>query len=145
MCSSGRWKRGCVASATKSLLSNHALKPLVPTLCLVVVVIYSLADKLRNFVAGIFIPQYHFPYAVALCFAQVSALCCCCLADHTFKYGGHLCLHFLTIKKPAHLLFSLHRVLCVLTAGYLLILQLHMPLYLPTHRHKLLIDNSLCI
>lgn len=59
------------ASATKRLLSSHALKPLLPTLCLVVVVIYGLADKLRNFVAGIFIPQYHYPYPVALCFAQV--------------------------------------------------------------------------
>ncbi|XP_037637366.1 uncharacterized protein si:ch211-248a14.8 isoform X2 [Sebastes umbrosus] len=68
---SGRWRRGWCASATRSLSSNHALKPLVPTLCLVVVVIYGLADKLRNFVAGIFIPQYHYPYAVALCFGQV--------------------------------------------------------------------------
>lgn len=63
--------RVCCASAVKGLSSNHALKPLVPTLCLVVVVIYGLGDKLRNFVAGIFIPQYHYPYAVALCFAQV--------------------------------------------------------------------------
>ncbi|XP_049926741.1 uncharacterized protein si:ch211-248a14.8 isoform X1 [Epinephelus moara] len=67
----GRWRRGWCATAMKTLSSNHALKPLVPTLCLVVVVIYGLADKLRNFVAGIFIPQYHYPYAVALCFAQV--------------------------------------------------------------------------
>ncbi|XP_042358686.1 uncharacterized protein si:ch211-248a14.8 isoform X2 [Plectropomus leopardus] len=68
---SARWRRGWCASAMKKLLSNHALKPLVPTLCLAVVVIYGLADKLRNFVTGIFIPQYHYPYAVALCFAQV--------------------------------------------------------------------------
>lgn len=47
------------------------MKSLVPTLCLVVVVIYGLGDKLLNFVANIFIPQYHYPYAVALCFAQV--------------------------------------------------------------------------
>ncbi|XP_010729876.2 uncharacterized protein si:ch211-248a14.8 isoform X1 [Larimichthys crocea] len=69
--SSGRWRKGWCASVAKSLSSNHALKSLVPTLCLVVVVIYGLADKLRNFVAGIFIPQYHYPYAVALCFGQV--------------------------------------------------------------------------
>ncbi|XP_040906515.1 uncharacterized protein si:ch211-248a14.8 [Toxotes jaculatrix] len=69
--SSGRWRTGWCVSAVKSLSANHALKPLLPPLCLVVVVIYSLADKLRNFVAGIFIPQYHYPYAVALCFAQV--------------------------------------------------------------------------
>ncbi|XP_018552467.1 uncharacterized protein si:ch211-248a14.8 isoform X1 [Lates calcarifer] len=69
--SSGRWRRGWCDSVVQSLSSNHALKPLVPALCLVVVVTYGLADRLRNFVAGIFIPQYHFPYAVALCFAQV--------------------------------------------------------------------------
>uniref|UniRef100_H2LK94 Si:ch211-207n2.7 n=1 Tax=Oryzias latipes TaxID=8090 RepID=H2LK94_ORYLA len=59
-------------SVVKSLSSNHALKPLIPTFCLVVVLIYGLADRLRNFVAGIFIPQYHFPYPVALSFALFS-------------------------------------------------------------------------
>lgn len=78
MCSSRRWRRGWNAPAVKSLSSNHSLKPVVPTLCLVVVVIYGLADKLQNFVAGIFIPQYHYPYAVALCFAQVGACCLAC-------------------------------------------------------------------
>ena len=63
---------GWCVSAVKSLLTNQALKPLVPALCLVVVVTYSLADKLQNFVASIFFPQYHYPYAVALSFAQVS-------------------------------------------------------------------------
>ncbi|KAK5908679.1 hypothetical protein CgunFtcFv8_016714 [Champsocephalus gunnari] len=67
----GRWRRGWCASAKKSLLSNHALKPLVPTLFLLVLVIYGLGDKLRNFVLDIFVPQYHYPYAVALSFAQV--------------------------------------------------------------------------
>ncbi|XP_060896015.1 uncharacterized protein si:ch211-248a14.8 [Labrus mixtus] len=71
VCSSGRWNKGWCDSATKSLSSYHALKPLVPALCLVVVVIYGLADKLANFVASIFFPQYHYPYAVALCFVQV--------------------------------------------------------------------------
>ncbi|XP_030296929.1 uncharacterized protein LOC115596215 isoform X2 [Sparus aurata] len=69
-CSGRRW-RGWCASATKTLSSSHVLKPLVPALCLSVVVIYGLADRLRNFVSGIFIPQYHYPYAVALCFGQV--------------------------------------------------------------------------
>uniref|UniRef100_A0A8C6LWV6 Si:ch211-207n2.7 n=2 Tax=Nothobranchius TaxID=28779 RepID=A0A8C6LWV6_NOTFU len=55
----------------KSFPSNHALKPLIPTFCLVVLMIYGQADKLRNFVAGIFIPQYRYPYPVALCFSQV--------------------------------------------------------------------------
>lgn len=67
----GKWGTGWCAYAIRSLSSNHALKPLVPTFCLVLVVIYGLADRLRNFVAGIFIPQYHYPYPVALCFGQV--------------------------------------------------------------------------
>ena len=43
----------------------------VPVLWVPLLVIYVLADKLHRFVAGIFIPQYHYPYVVALCFAQV--------------------------------------------------------------------------
>ncbi|XP_059928511.1 uncharacterized protein si:ch211-248a14.8 isoform X2 [Gadus macrocephalus] len=43
----------------------------VPVLWVPLLVIYVLADKLQRFVAGIFIPQYHYPYVVALCFAQV--------------------------------------------------------------------------
>lgn len=77
MCSSGTWRTGRCTAVVKSLLSNHALKPLIPTVCIVAVVIYSLADKLRNFVAGIFIPQYHYPFAVALCFAQVGGHTAC--------------------------------------------------------------------
>ncbi|XP_054655311.1 uncharacterized protein si:ch211-248a14.8 isoform X1 [Dunckerocampus dactyliophorus] len=64
-----RWTRWrCCAS---SLASNHALKPLMSILCLVVVFAYDLADKLRAFVVRIFIPQYHYPYIVSLCFGQV--------------------------------------------------------------------------
>ncbi|XP_067372744.1 uncharacterized protein si:ch211-248a14.8 isoform X2 [Channa argus] len=69
--SSGRWRRRWYFPVVRSLCPTHLLKSLLPTLGLVVVVIYGLADKLRNFVAGIFIPQYHYPYAVALSFAQV--------------------------------------------------------------------------
>ncbi|XP_056290960.1 uncharacterized protein si:ch211-248a14.8 isoform X2 [Pseudoliparis swirei] len=69
--SSGRWRRGWCASVLTTLSSNRVLKALLPTLCLALVLVYGLADKLRNFVASVFIPQYHFPYAVALCFAQV--------------------------------------------------------------------------
>lgn len=90
LCSSGRWRRGWCASATKRFSSNHALKALVPTLCLVVVVIYGLADKLRNFVAGIFIPQYHYPYAVALCFAQVGANLQITLFSKNLEISGKL-------------------------------------------------------
>ncbi|XP_022054047.1 uncharacterized protein si:ch211-248a14.8 [Acanthochromis polyacanthus] len=66
-----RWGAGWCTYAVRSLSSSHALKPLVPTFSLVLVVIYGQADRLRNFVAGIFIPQYHYPYPVALCFGQV--------------------------------------------------------------------------
>lgn len=49
----------------------RTLNPLVPTFCLVVLVTYGLCDKLRNFVLGIFVPQYHYPYSVSLSFGQV--------------------------------------------------------------------------
>uniref|UniRef100_A0A3B3ZXF7 Uncharacterized protein n=1 Tax=Periophthalmus magnuspinnatus TaxID=409849 RepID=A0A3B3ZXF7_9GOBI len=39
---------------------------MMPTLCLLLFVIYSLGDKLHNFVAGVFIPQYHYPYAAVI-------------------------------------------------------------------------------
>ncbi|KAG7500135.1 hypothetical protein JOB18_010283 [Solea senegalensis] len=71
MTSLRRWRPGRCTKTAERLLCAHALKPLVPALCLVAVVIYILADNLRNFVASIFIPQYHYPFAVALCFAQV--------------------------------------------------------------------------
>lgn len=51
----------------------HTLHPLVPTFCVLVLVIYGLCDELRNFVFGIFVPQYHYSYAVALSFGQVGA------------------------------------------------------------------------
>uniref|UniRef100_A0A3P8UZQ7 Si:ch211-207n2.7 n=1 Tax=Cynoglossus semilaevis TaxID=244447 RepID=A0A3P8UZQ7_CYNSE len=56
-----RWRSGWCSTTS----------PLVHVLCLVLTVVYVLLDKLRNFVAGIFIPQYHCPYVVALSFAQV--------------------------------------------------------------------------
>ncbi|XP_075993315.1 uncharacterized protein LOC142988156 [Genypterus blacodes] len=71
LCKSLRKRKRWCGSVVKSLYSHHALKPLIPALCLVAVLIYSQADRLRNFVAGVFIPQYHYPYAAALCFAQV--------------------------------------------------------------------------
>lgn len=55
----------------KNLSWTPALKPLLPVLLLVAVVIYSLADSLRDFVIGLFIPQYHFHYPVVLCLGQV--------------------------------------------------------------------------
>lgn len=113
--SSGRRWRGWCASATKTLSSSHVLKPLVPALCLSVVVIYGLADRLRNFVSGIFIPQYHYPYAVALCFGQVGA---CCPA----RFNSRLNLNK-SIKSRA--VFACQRHLC--TAGYLLMPQLNLP------------------
>lgn len=38
---------------------------------LLVMVLYALADRLRSFVADIFIPQYHYPFAVPITFVQV--------------------------------------------------------------------------
>lgn len=138
--SSGRRWRGWCASATKTLSSSHVLKPLVPALCLSVVVIYGLADRLRNFVSGIFIPQYHYPYAVALCFGQVGA---CCPARFNsrlnlnksikstavFACQRHLCSLLVVEKQPCLIWLSccLHRALRVLTAGYLLMPQLNLP------------------
>lgn len=69
--SSGRSRTGWCTSAVKRLSSNQALKPLIPTFCLGLLVIYGLADKLRNFVIGLFIPQYHYHYPVVLSFGQV--------------------------------------------------------------------------
>uniref|UniRef100_A0A3Q3W7S6 Uncharacterized protein n=1 Tax=Mola mola TaxID=94237 RepID=A0A3Q3W7S6_MOLML len=66
LCSPRRWTRSWGASVTKSLPSNLALKALIPTLWVGVIVIYNLGDKLRNFVTGIFIPQYHYPYSAVL-------------------------------------------------------------------------------
>lgn len=116
-CSSGRWRKGWCASVAKSLSSNHALKSLVPTLCLVVVVIYGLADKLRNFVAGIFIPQYHYPYAVALCFGQVSA--CWQFTLHNQQNQIIICLSTVPVylnncvtmlHTVSYFMFSLHSI-----------------------------------
>ncbi|XP_038816532.1 uncharacterized protein LOC120017680 isoform X1 [Salvelinus namaycush] len=67
-----RWRR---SACTLRRLSSDVWKPLVPLLCfsatLVVVVLYALADRLRSFVADIFIPQYHYPFAVPITFVQV--------------------------------------------------------------------------
>nr|XP_057914882.1 uncharacterized protein si:ch211-248a14.8 isoform X2 [Doryrhamphus excisus] len=43
----------------------------MPILGLAAVFAYGLADKLRAFVVRIFIPQYHYPYVVSLCFGEV--------------------------------------------------------------------------
>ncbi|XP_036450059.1 solute carrier family 35 member D3 [Colossoma macropomum] len=58
--------RVCVYKGYKSLA------PLLPCgAAVVVVVLYSLADKLHSFVCGIFMPQYHYPYAVPLALIQM--------------------------------------------------------------------------
>lgn len=143
--SSGRRLRGWCALATKTLSSSQVLKPLVPALCLSVVVIYGLADRLRNFVSGIFIPQYHYPYAVALCFGQVGAL-----LPGSFQFTlqsewinqkrSSVCPPSAPVQKQPCLLWlscCLHRALRVLTAGYLLMPQLHLPSqYLCSHMGK---------
>ncbi|XP_076850686.1 uncharacterized protein LOC143500457 [Brachyhypopomus gauderio] len=62
-------------------------KTLTPLLsgaaALLVVVLYSLADQLHSFVCGIFIPQYHYPYAVPLAFLQVLVNVLVLLVMHT--------------------------------------------------------------
>ncbi|XP_077470025.1 uncharacterized protein LOC144084992 isoform X2 [Stigmatopora argus] len=62
---SWRWCKSAVFS------SMRALKPSLPALCAAVFFLYGLADQLRSFVAGVFLPQYRYPYAVALSFGQV--------------------------------------------------------------------------
>ncbi|KAK9959480.1 hypothetical protein ABG768_009604 [Culter alburnus] len=61
-------------------------KPLVPLLlciaALVAVILYALADNLHSFVSRIFIPQYHYPYAVPLAFIQVFLILLALLALH---------------------------------------------------------------
>lgn len=69
--SSARSKQGWCVLLLKSLFSSHNLKPLLPSLCLLLLVTFGLGNRLYSFVADIFIPQYHFPFAVALCFGQV--------------------------------------------------------------------------
>lgn len=125
VCSSGSWRTGWCASASKSVLSNRALKSLAPTLCLAGVMTYALADELRNFVAGVFIPQYHFPYAVALCFAQVGTRRPLFVQPPVY-FNNHQ--KTTTMLTCAHLLWGLDRVLCDMTAGSLSILRLHVPL-----------------
>lgn len=67
---------GWDALLARGLSSNQVLQQLLPILCLCMAVIYGLGDKLCSFVAGIFIPQYHFPFSVALAFGQVSDCDC---------------------------------------------------------------------
>ncbi|XP_057704619.1 uncharacterized protein si:ch211-248a14.8 isoform X2 [Corythoichthys intestinalis] len=73
VCHSGiRWRSwGWCKSTARTFSSKHALKPMLPALCVVLFFLYGLVNKLRSFVAGIFLPQYHYPYVVALCFGQV--------------------------------------------------------------------------
>ncbi|XP_037553460.1 uncharacterized protein si:ch211-248a14.8 [Nematolebias whitei] len=95
----GRWRTGWLASAVRSLPSSHALKPLIPTSCLLAVMIYGQADKLRNFVADIFIPQYRYPYPVALCFSQVLVSLVFLNLLHVLGLVGCCCLLSVTVCK----------------------------------------------
>lgn len=78
-----RRRQDCLVA--RGLPSNQVLQQLLPILYLGVAIIYSLADNLYNFVAGIFIPQYHFPFSVALSFGQVGA--CDCKESQEMKCG----------------------------------------------------------
>lgn len=101
-CSLGRWRTGWYVSALKNLSSVHALKPLIPTFCFVVVFVYGQADKLRNFVAGIFIPQYHYPFPVALCFTQVSK-CSIAFKSVIHSLTRRMCLRGVVHNMQNHL------------------------------------------
>lgn len=56
---------------TEAGLLLHAVKLLLPASSLVLVLTYGLCDRLRDFVFGILVPQYHYSYSVALSFGQV--------------------------------------------------------------------------
>lgn len=74
--SPGWWRRRQDFLLDRGLPSSQVPRQLLPILYLGVAVIYGLADNLCNFVTGIFIPQYHFPFSVALSFGQVGACNC---------------------------------------------------------------------
>lgn len=74
--SPGYWRGRQDSLLARGLPSNQVLQQLLPILCLGMAVIYGLADNLCNFVTGIFIPQYHFPFSVALSFGQVGVCDC---------------------------------------------------------------------
>ncbi|KAG5266471.1 hypothetical protein AALO_G00232480 [Alosa alosa] len=69
-----------------SIYSSECWKSLVPILLfcgiLLAMVALSQVDRLRSFVCGIFIPQYHYPYAVPLTFVQVLIISLPLLALH---------------------------------------------------------------
>lgn len=95
----------CFSSAWWQMHTPHALracvyevcKPLVPLLlciaALVAVIVYALADNLHSFVSRIFIPQYHYPYAVPLAFIQVCAHTATSLSVHLYQLHLFYDLH----------------------------------------------------
>ncbi|KAL2083640.1 hypothetical protein ACEWY4_021413 [Coilia grayii] len=57
--------------STFGLYSSECRNSLVFCGIVLAVVLYAQVDRLHSLVCGIFIPQYHYPYAVPLTFAQV--------------------------------------------------------------------------
>ncbi|KAL0964496.1 hypothetical protein UPYG_G00324630 [Umbra pygmaea] len=84
---SSHWWMKCRRSVcTLRRLFPDVCKNLGPVICfsatLAVMVLYAMADQLRSFVAGIFIPQYHYPFAVPVTFFQVLVTLICLLLLH---------------------------------------------------------------
>lgn len=75
-----------LSTAGLSLYSSKCWKSLVPIFLLcgisLALVTLSQVDRLRTFVCGIFIPQYHYPFAVPLTFVQVLIISLPLLALH---------------------------------------------------------------
>lgn len=115
------------SSAWWQMHTPHALracvyevcKPLVPLLlciaALVAVILYALADNLHSFVSRIFIPQYHYPYAVPLAFIQV-------LCSHSYIFiSSSLFLHLLYDLEHAYFKVALRKLRSDDFAGFLVI------------------------
>ncbi|XP_062376090.1 uncharacterized protein si:ch211-248a14.8 [Sardina pilchardus] len=75
-----------LSTSGHSIYSSKCWKSLVPILLLcgisLAMVTISQVDRLRTFVCGIFIPQYHYPFAVPLTFVQVLIITLPWLALH---------------------------------------------------------------
>ncbi|KAG9268409.1 solute carrier family 35 member D3-like [Astyanax mexicanus] len=132
-------------------------KGLIPLLscgaALVVVVVYSLADQLHSFVCGIFMPQYHYPFAVPLALIQtllnllalqgLSATGLVRLKPFSFRLAEHLMVPAVCGSVQSVLALwaeaSAHSGLYPLTARFLPLLSLtwsHMlALSKPSHAH----------
>ncbi|KAI4887173.1 hypothetical protein NFI96_021281, partial [Prochilodus magdalenae] len=85
ICLSSLWLRvhGSTALRVGAYKLYKDLAPVLPYVAsLVAVVVYSLGDKLHTFVCGVFMPQYHYPYAVPLALIQTLLILLALLGLH---------------------------------------------------------------